>query len=103
MSDPLPDFEARLARHLHRTPDVAGALFLAPTSSIQGDVVLGALTSVFYGAVIRGDINIIRVGEGTNIQDNAVIHLADGYGALIGAWCTIGHSAIVHACTVGDG
>ena len=94
--------ERRLAEHLGRVPETSGALFVAPTASVMGDVVLGRDSSVFYGAVLRGDINVIRVGEGTNIQDNAVVHLADDFGAHIGAWCTIGHGAIVHACTVGD-
>ena len=92
----------RLQKHLGRVPEVSGALFVAANATIVGDVVLGAQTSVFYGAVLRGDIEEIRVGEGTNIQDNAVIHLADGLGAHIGKWCTVGHSAIVHACTIGD-
>lgn len=92
----------RLARHLSRTPDTAAALFVAPNATINGDVVLGPKSSVFYGAVLRGDIHEIRVGEGTNIQDNAIVHLADDFGAYIGKWCTIGHAAIVHACTVGD-
>ena len=92
----------RLARHLARTPDTAGALFIAANATVNGDVVLGPRSSVFYGAVLRGDIHEIRVGEGTNIQDNAIVHLADDYGAYIGAWCTIGHSAILHACTIGD-
>lgn len=92
----------RLARYLGKTPDLSRALFIAPTASIMGDVVLGPLTSVFYGAVLRGDIQEIRIGEGTNIQDNAIVHLSNEYPAIIGAWCTIGHAAIVHACTVGD-
>lgn len=92
----------RLANHLGRTPDVARALFVAASATVVGDVVLGARSSVFYGAVLRGDINAIRVGEGTNIQDTAVVHLADELGAFIGAWCTIGHGAIIHACTIGD-
>jgi len=92
----------RLARHLVKTPDLARAVFVAANASIQGDVVLGRNSSVFYGAVLRGDFNEIRVGEGTNIQDNAVVHLSDDYGAIIGAWCTIGHSAIIHACTIED-
>ncbi len=92
----------RLARHLGRKPEISGALFVAANATILGDVVLGPQCSVFYGAVLRGDINEIRVGEGTNIQDNAVVHLSDDYGARIGAWCTIGHAAIVHACTIGD-
>lgn len=94
--------EERLKRHLGRTPDTAGAAFVAANATVVGDVVLGPRSSVFYGAVLRGDINVIRVGEGTNIQDNAIVHLADDYGAHIGAWCTVGHAAIVHACTVGD-
>jgi carbonic anhydrase/acetyltransferase-like protein (isoleucine patch superfamily) len=92
----------RLDRHLGRTPDIARALFVAPSATVLGDVVLGPKTSVFYGAVLRGDINEIRIGEGTNIQDNAVVHLADDLGAFIGAWCSVGHGAIVHACRVGD-
>jgi carbonic anhydrase/acetyltransferase-like protein (isoleucine patch superfamily) len=92
----------RLARHLGQKPDVARALFVAPNATVIGDVVLGPNCSVFYGAVLRGDIQEIRVGEGTNIQDNAIVHLADDYGAHIGAWCTIGHSAIIHACTIED-
>jgi len=92
----------RISRHLSLTPDIARALFVAKNATVNGDVVLGPLSSVFYGAVLRGDIHEIRVGEGTNIQDNAIVHLADEYGAYIGKWCTIGHAAIVHACTIGD-
>ena len=92
----------RLARHFTKTPDTARALFVAANATVLGDVVLEAHSSVFYGAVLRGDIHEIRVGEGTNIQDHAIIHLADDYGAYIGAWCTIGHAAIIHACTIGD-
>jgi carbonic anhydrase/acetyltransferase-like protein (isoleucine patch superfamily) len=95
--------EERLERHLGRKPDTSGAAFIAAGATVVGDVALGPDSSVFFGAVLRGDINEIRVGEGTNIQDNAVVHLADELGAHIGAWCTIGHCAIVHACTIGDG
>ena len=98
----MDSVQFRLARHLAQTPDTARALFVAANATVVGDVVLGASSSVFYGAVLRGDIREIRVGEGTNIQDNAVVHLADGHGAHIGAWCTIGHAAIIHACTVED-
>ncbi len=92
----------RLKTHLGRTPDTARALFVAPNSTVVGDVTLGAQSSVFYGAVLRGDIARIVVGEGSNIQDNAIVHLADDLDAVIGAWCTIGHAAIVHACTIED-
>jgi gamma-carbonic anhydrase len=96
------NIQERLKKHLGKTPDTARALFVAANATINGDVVLGPQSSVFYGAVLRGDIHEIRVGEGTNIQDNAIVHLADEYGAYIGAWCTIGHAAIIHACTIGD-
>ena len=79
------NYQERLDRHLGKTPDVARALFVAPNATVHGDVVLGPWSSVFYGAVLRGDIHEIRVGEGTNIQDNAIVHLADEYGAYIGA------------------
>jgi carbonic anhydrase/acetyltransferase-like protein (isoleucine patch superfamily) len=92
----------RLERHLGRRPDTSGAAFIAPNATVVGDVEMGPRSSVFYGCVLRGDINEIRVGEGTNIQDNAVVHLADELGAHIGAWCTIGHCAIIHACRIGD-
>ena len=94
--------QERLALHLGKKPETAHALFVAPNATVVGDVVLGLRSSVFHGAVLRGDIARIRVGEGSNIQDNAVVHLADDLDALIGDWCTIGHSAIVHACTIGD-
>ena len=94
--------EERLATHLGRKPDVARAIWVASNATVIGDVTLESKTSVFYGAVLRGDIARIVVGEGTNIQDNAVVHLADDLDAVIGAWCTIGHSAIVHACTIED-
>jgi carbonic anhydrase/acetyltransferase-like protein (isoleucine patch superfamily) len=94
--------DERLKKFLGKTPDTARALFVSPNATVLGDVVLGPQSSVWYGVVLRGDINEIRVGEGTNIQDNAVVHLADDFGAYIGAWCTIGHAAIIHACTIGD-
>jgi gamma-carbonic anhydrase len=94
--------QERLKRHLGCEPDTAAALFIASTATVLGDVVLGRDSSVFYGAVLRGDINEIRVGDGTNIQDNAVLHLSDDWGVHVGSWCTIGHGAILHACTVGD-
>jgi gamma-carbonic anhydrase len=94
--------EERLARHLSRKPDIARANWVAPNATVVGDVTLGAKSSVFYGAVLRGDIARIIVGEGTNLQDNVIVHLADDLDAVIGNWCTIGHAAIIHACTVED-
>lgn len=96
------DIQERLARHLGKTPDVEKAQFVAPNAVVIGDVKLGPLSSVWYGCVLRGDINSIEIGEGTNIQDLAMVHLADDYGVKIGHYCTIGHSAIIHACEIGD-
>jgi carbonic anhydrase/acetyltransferase-like protein (isoleucine patch superfamily) len=94
--------EERLARHLSKAPDTAKANWVAGNATVVGDVTLGARSSVFYGAVLRGDIARIVVGEGTNIQDNCIVHLADDLDAVIGDWCTIGHGAIIHACTIGN-
>jgi carbonic anhydrase/acetyltransferase-like protein (isoleucine patch superfamily) len=94
--------QERLQAHLGKTPDIARATFIAANATVVGDVTLGPRSSVFYGAVLRGDIARIVVGEGSNIQDNAVVHLEDDGDTVIGAWCTIGHAAIVHACTIED-
>lgn len=95
--------QERLAHFLGKTPDVGGALFVAANATVVGDVTLGAGSSVFYGAVLRGDINRIVVGAGSNLQDNVIVHLADDAGVRIGDQVTVGHGAIIHACTVEDG
>ena len=92
----------RLHAHLDKAPDTDRAAFVAANATVIGDVTLGPQSSVFYGAVLRGDIARIVVGEGSNLQDNVIVHLADDGDAIIGAWCTIGHAAIVHACTIED-
>ena len=94
--------QERLARHLGRTPELSRAGFVAPTATILGDVTLGALSSVWYGCVLRGDINSIVIGEGSNVQDGAIVHLADDYGVKVGNYTTIGHAAIIHACEIGN-
>jgi gamma-carbonic anhydrase len=94
--------QERLARYLGRSPDTARAVFVAPTATVVGDVTLGKDSSVWYGCVLRGDINSIVVGDGTNVQDGTIVHLADDYGVRIGRRTTIGHAAIVHACDIGD-
>lgn len=96
------DIKERLARHLGRKPDTAKAAFVAPNATVLGDVKLGPLSSVWYGCVLRGDIHTIEIGEGTNIQDLTMVHLADDYGVKVGRYTTIGHGAIIHACTIGD-
>ena len=92
----------QLDTFLRKKPKLGRGVYLAKTAVVLGDVTLGAHSSVWYGAVLRGDINRIVVGHHSNIQDNAVLHLADDYGCIIGNWVTVGHSAIVHACKVGD-
>jgi carbonic anhydrase/acetyltransferase-like protein (isoleucine patch superfamily) len=100
--DPLPTGVAGIAERLERGPRVHPGVFLAPGAIVVGDVTLLEESSVWFGAVLRGDINRILVGARSNIQDNAVIHLSDDYGAVVGELVTIGHSAIVHACTIDD-
>jgi carbonic anhydrase/acetyltransferase-like protein (isoleucine patch superfamily) len=92
----------QLDMFLRKTPKLGRGVYLAKTAVVLGDVTLGAHSSVWYGAVLRGDINRIVVGHHSNIQDNAVLHLADDFGCILGNWVTVGHGAIVHACTVGD-
>lgn len=94
--------ERQLETFLRKNPVLGANVYIAKTAVVIGDVTLGAHSSVWYNAVLRGDINRIEVGEYSNIQDNAVVHLADDYPCLIGRHVTVGHSAIVHACTVED-
>ncbi|MBE2203577.1 MAG: gamma carbonic anhydrase family protein [Chthoniobacterales bacterium] len=94
--------DERLEKFLSRQPQLDQAAFIAKDARIMGDVRLGKSASVFYGCVLRGDIESILVGEGSNVQDGTIIHLADDLSAIVGAYCTIGHGAIIHACRVGD-
>src|SRR5688572_17236926 len=96
------EMERQLNCFLLKEPVIGPNVYIAKTAVVLGDVTLGAHSSVWYNAVLRGDINRIVVGEYSNIQDNAVVHLADDYPCLIGKYVTVGHSAIVHACTVED-
>jgi carbonic anhydrase/acetyltransferase-like protein (isoleucine patch superfamily) len=71
---------------------------------VIGDVVIGPRSSVWYGCVLRGDVNAIRIGEHTNVQDGSVLHVTkDRFDCLVGDEVTIGHRAVVHGCSVGDG
>lgn len=92
----------RLARHLDRHPVIPDSCWIAATASVYGDVVFGERCSVWPSAVVRGDINSIRIGDETNIQDGAIVHLADEFGVVLGKRVTVGHGAIVHACEIGD-
>jgi len=94
--------EIQLDTFLRQQPKLGKSVYIARSAVVLGDVKLGAFSSVWYNAVLRGDINRIVVGHHTNIQDNAVLHLADEFPCLVGNYVTVGHSAIVHACKVGD-
>ena len=84
-------------------PHVAADAFIADGAMVIGDVAIGAGSSVWYNAVLRGDIAPIRVGRGTNVQDGAVLHVDEGVPCVIGDEVVIGHGAVVHSATVGDG
>ncbi len=80
-----------------------GERFIAPNASVIGQVVLEPWVSIWFGAVLRGDNEAIHIGEGSNIQDLCVLHTDPGFPLQVGRNCTIGHRAILHGCTVGDG
>lgn len=94
--------EKQLDTFLRKQPQLGKGVYIARGAHVLGDVKLGANSSVWYGAVLRGDINRIVVGHHSNVQDNAVLHLADDYACVLGNYVTVGHSAIVHACKIGD-
>jgi gamma-carbonic anhydrase len=98
----MGDLTKQLETFLSRTPSRGQRTFIAHGAVVLGDVALGDFSSVWYNAVIRGDINRISVGHHTNIQDNAVLHVADAFDCQVGNFVTVGHSAIVHACKVED-
>jgi carbonic anhydrase/acetyltransferase-like protein (isoleucine patch superfamily) len=84
------------------SPQVAGSAWVAPGAFVIGDVHLGEESSVWYGAVLRGDTEPIRVGARTNVQDGCVLHADPGYPAIVGEGCVVGHNAVVHGCEIGD-
>lgn len=94
--------EKQLDTFLRARPKLGQGVYIAKSATVLGDVSLGDYSSVWCGAVLRGDINRIVVGHHSNVQDNAVLHLADEYGCILGSYVTVGHNAIVHACTVED-
>lgn len=98
----METLQKRLETFLLKKPTIGEQVFIAAGAVVIGDVTLGDYSSVWFNAVLRGDINKIHVGHHTNIQDNAVFHLADDFPCVVGNYVTVGHGAIVHACTVGD-
>ena len=88
---------------LGKTPEIGRDCFVADSAAVIGDVTVGDDSSVWFGAVIRGDSEPIRIGRRSSIQDNATIHCDDGHPVTIGDDVTVGHNAIVHGATLADG
>jgi len=89
----------QLDKHL---PHIAASAWIADSAEIIGDVVLGEDSSVWFGAVVRGDVARISVGAGSNVQDGSVLHADAGSPLVIGERVTVGHKVILHGCTIGD-
>ena len=84
-------------------PSIADTAWVADSAQVIGNVVLGAQASIWFGAVVRGDMERITIGAGSNVQDSSVLHADVGQPLAIGEHVTVGHQAVLHGCTVGDG
>lgn len=87
---------------MDKKPTLKEDVYISETSVIIGDVTLKRNTNVWFGAVLRGDVNSIIIGENTNIQENTIIHVDENEQVEIGDGCTIGHGVIIHGCTIGN-
>jgi carbonic anhydrase/acetyltransferase-like protein (isoleucine patch superfamily) len=94
--------QVNLLPHDGTSPRVAESAWVAPGAYVIGDVHLGEESSVWYGAVLRGDTEPIRIGARTNVQDGCILHADPGYPAVVGEGCVVGHNAVVHGCEIGD-
>lgn len=95
------DFYERY-KYAYNKPQISNSAFIAPSADIIGDVTIKDHASVWYGAVIRADIEKIFIDEYSNVQDGCIIHLSDTLGTKIGKWVTCGHKAVLHACEIED-
>ncbi|PWC54789.1 gamma carbonic anhydrase family protein [Azospirillum sp. TSO22-1] len=86
-----------------KAPQLAASSWAAPNAALVGDVVLEDEASVWWGAVLRAEAERILIGEGSNVQDNAVLHVDPGFPLTMGKNVTVGHQAMLHGCTIGDG
>ncbi|HTS19206.1 MAG TPA: gamma carbonic anhydrase family protein [Verrucomicrobiae bacterium] len=93
---------ATVLDYLGRWPRIGAGVFVADTARVIGDTEIGEQSSVWFGSVLRGDINRVVIGHHTNIQDNSVCHVADDFACVVGNYVTVGHRAILHGCAVGD-
>jgi len=98
--DPMPVGHAGIDARLKKGPTVHPTAWIVPGATVIGDVTLEEESSVWYGAVLRGDINRIVIGPRSNIQDNAVVHIDTDSPTLLGELVTVGHNAVVHACNI---
>ncbi|MEK9773381.1 MAG: gamma carbonic anhydrase family protein [Opitutae bacterium] len=96
------DVAERLEKHLGEEPMYGPDVFVAPTAVVLGDVQMDEGASLWYGGVLRGDINSIKIGKGSNLQDGVIGHLADDHPLVVGKYVTVGHGAVIHACEIGD-
>jgi carbonic anhydrase/acetyltransferase-like protein (isoleucine patch superfamily) len=99
---PPADFVETITRNVRKRPRIAADAYIAAGATVVADVEIGSEASVWHQAVLRGDVAGIVVGAQSNIQDGAVVHVADKLPALIGRLVTVGHKAVVHACTLED-
>ena len=102
MSDVVPQPPPGTVFSLHGvTPVIAPDAFIAPTAAVIGDVVIGSETGIWFHVLVRGDMNSVRIGARTNIQDGTVVHIDSGeFSTYIGDDVTVGHNAVIHACTL---
>jgi len=101
-ADSIPFGHAGIDARLKLGPRIHPTAYVVPSAAVIGDVTLMEESSVWYGAVLRGDINRITIGPRSNVQDNAVVHIDAPNETRLGELVTVGHSAIVHACTIDD-
>jgi carbonic anhydrase/acetyltransferase-like protein (isoleucine patch superfamily) len=94
--------KTRIERHAAATPKVAQDAFVAANATLIGDVTMAAESSAWFQSVLRADLNHIVIGPRSNLQDGAVIHVADDFGTVLGQSVTVGHAAVLHACTIDD-
>lgn len=97
------NLKERIELFLKKKPVIDKSAYVAKSAELIGAVTVGANASIWPKCVLRADINFIEVGEGSNVQDGTIIHLADDYPVKIGKKVTIGHQAMIHACTIEDG
>lgn len=98
----MTKLQQQFETYLRKKPTLGNGVYIAKGAVVLGDVRMGEHSSIWYGAVARGDINYIQIGHHSNIQDNSVLHVADDFACIVGNYVTVGHGAILHACRVGN-